>query len=144
MMKKGFFDKVFLPGGTMKPSDFRGTERMQFLSVMEEEYGYNRNALRSRLFYRGFDEWMIKGIDHIKDEFAVTNPDLADWREEKDKSYFELVKQEYGRLMNFSQFLRERGLLCYRTTMRRFEQDDWKPWERIGMQKILTDYCDRY
>lgn len=143
-MKKGFFDKVFATGVTLNSKDFLGTERQQFFQVMEDEYGYNKNALRNRLFYYGFEEWMLQGIDNLKDEYAKNHSDLAEWRDRKDCSYIDLVKQKYGRLSNFLQFLRERGLLCQRTTIRRFVDDDWKPWERLGMKKILTDYCDRY
>lgn len=143
MMKKGFFDKVFSPGGTIASKDFRGTDRLQFLLVMEEEYGYNRAALQNRLFYRGFDGWMLQGIDQIKDEYAKEHPELTEWREKKEP-FFELLKRCYGGCTSFWRFLRGKDMNSDKTIRRRFYHEDWKPWERIGMQKILADYCDRY
>lgn len=142
MMRKDFFDVVFSPNTPLPSNALLGVERSKFFAVMEEEQGLKTSALYNRLFNLGFDAWMLEGVDAVKDEFAVDYPELAAWRNSKS-SFYALVRRSNAQLAAFYAFMRKKGMMSLRTTMKRFKEDKWKPWEKRGMKVVLQEYCDR-
>lgn len=143
MKKKGFFDELFIPGQTISSKVLLGAERNRFFACMSGEYELNVSMLYNRMFVLGFSEWMLTGVDQIKDDFAKEYPALAEWRD-KDMSFLQLCEQENIPKSRFFAMLRKYGFRSVDSTRKRFSNETWKRWERIGMKKILTDYCDRY
>lgn len=141
MLKKGFFDAVFTHGGTLPTSKVKGVLRYTLGLFVEEQYQYKAPTFKNRLFHIGFDDWMLIGIDQLKDEFAREHPNLAEWRE-SDKSYMQLVREHRVPRMQFYNYLRRRGFKSHKVALRRFESEDWKRWEREGVKRMLADFCD--
>lgn len=140
MLKKGFFDAVFTHGGTMPTTAVRGVLRYTLALFVEEEYGYKGPTFKNRLFHLGFDEWMLIGIDRMKDEFAREHPELAEWRE-SDKSYMQLLREYKVPKMQFYNYLRRLGFKSHKVALRRFASEDWARWEREGVKAMLADFC---
>lgn len=142
MMKKDFFDAVFSPGGTLVSGEFVGGQRERFFAAMESQYDLNPRMLYNRIFKIGFEAWMLMGVDSVKDEFARLYSILEDWREEREQSFMELIEEKDIPKMAFYKFIKELGISSTRVIYRRFTDEDWKDWERIGIKQILTEYCD--
>ena len=139
MVKKGFFDKVFEPRGTLPSTSIRGSLREMLFAYAEQQYGLKYQMFNSRLFKIGFDAWQIMGVDAVKDEFAKWYPDLVEWREE-GKPFLKLI--EYYRVpkMEFYGYLSSVGFCSSKVARKRFLEEKWKPWERVGIKKLLLDF----
>lgn len=140
MLKKGFFDAVFTHGGVMSTAEVKGVLRNALSIFVEDEYGYKAPTFRNRLFHLGFDEWMLLGIDRIKDEFAREHPEIAEWRN-SELTFMQLLTVHRVPKMQFYARLRQLGFKSHKVAHRRFETDDWARWEREGVKAMLADFC---
>lgn len=140
MLKKGFFDAVFTPGGVMPTKQVLGALRNALVLYAEEEYGYKETTFKNRLFRLGFDAWQLMGIDRIKDEFASEHPEIAEWRS-SDKSYIELMTEHHLPKMKFYAYLRGLGIMSHKVAHRRFMVEDWARWEKEGVKAMLINFC---
>lgn len=141
MLKKGYFDAVFKPGGVIPTKKVMGALRDALVVFVTEEYGYKESTFKNRLFRLGFDAWQLMGVDRIKDEYAREHPELAEWRS-SDKSFFELMTDLHLPKMQFYAYLRGLGMMSHKVASRRFTNEDWARWEREGVKAMLTQFCN--
>lgn len=139
MVKKGFFDKVFEPRGTLPSTSIRGSLREMLFAFAEQEYGLRYQMFNRRLFKLGFDAWQINGIDCVKDEFAKWYPDLVEWRDE-GKPFLKLIEDYRVPKMEFYSYLSSIGFCSSKVARRRFLEENWKRWERVGIRKLLSEF----
>jgi hypothetical protein len=45
-----------------------------------------------------------------------------------------------GLITAFKNIMHEKGMMSDVTIIKRFNADDWKPYERCGVSKIISDY----
>ena len=102
-------------------------------------YGATSSMTYNRFFRDGFSAWEQKGINQILSEFCeehnLTIP--------SDKSLWDAMPDRAGLKEAIYQRMEELGMSRH-TTRKRFTQKDWKPWERIGINQIIQQYCNGY
>lgn len=139
MLKKGFFDRVFTPCTTLDSKTLLDTERSMLFAIMAQ-HGFNISTFRNRLFYIGFKQWMITGVDALKDGFAKLHPELEAWRKDK-RSFMALIEDLKIPKGEFYNYMCDAGMTSQITVKRRFKDEDWQNWEKRGIKSILTEYC---
>lgn len=142
MIKKGFFDKVFEPRGTIPSTSLRGSLREMLFAYIEQECEMKTSTFMNRLFVIGFDMWQIVGIEAVKDGFAKQYPKLAEWRDE-GKPFLKLVEDHGVSKMAFYGYLSSLGFCSSKVAKRRFENEKWKAWELQGIKKLLGEFEKR-
>lgn len=142
MIKKGFFDQVFEPHGTIPSTSLRGSLREMLFAYIEQECEMKTSTLMNRLFVIGFEAWQILGIEEVKDGFARQYPELAEWRDE-DMSFLKLVEDCCIPKMTFYEYLYSLGFCSSKVAKRRFEEEKWKVWELKGIKKLLYEFEKR-
>lgn len=51
---------------------------------------------------------------------------------------------DIGYRKKFGEFLYAKGMKSYHTVMKRFEADDWREWEKIGIREVTKQLFDKY
>lgn len=152
-MTKKNFEKI-LKNDILNVSDLTVEEKKALYARMEE-LGMSQSTAYLRFFSKGFDRWEIEGITHTKNEFLLTEtPETMKEGERKGDVGYEYVlslniADEPGAFYKFCQervlcnklvdFMFTRGM-SQGTTRARFREDNWKPWEVMGIKAILEEF----
>ena len=126
--------KVMTPKGIFLSSDLTIDEKKVLYGLMQM-YGAGQALAYDRFFKEGFDEWELQGIDAIVQDFCRENGITY----QSDKSLFEMIDGQVGLKEPLYQKMEPMGM-CRNTVRKRFTQNDWKPWERMGIKKIMDEY----
>ena len=139
--------------GVLEATDLTADEKKVLYAVMTK-YGMPQSSCYRRFFEKGFDRWEIDGVSKIEDEFLLTVPCNTDSENEgeegsrgygyvlsimpdySDDKFYQLVTQlKIG--ISLIDFMAQRGMTSQMTVRTRFKANDWKPWEKVGIARIL-------
>lgn len=148
------FDKI-IGGRTLSPKDLTPDEKKDLYALFEA-HGMTRSTCYLRFFDKGFDEWEISGISNIIDIFLhtsscvswsdYTNKDgsqgyaavLALAHDNDDGRFYDIVTNlKIGNKL--VELMAKKGMKSQTTVRTRFKANDWKPWERKGIRRILEE-----
>lgn len=144
-------------------TDDMSVEDKKSLSMTLAKKGFTLSTFYLRFFQKGFSEWEIEGIDECKRQFLLlpnVAQQLLDFVDEDDpqmldgdKGYLYILAQSdepgvfysclkrvnAGMCNKFIAYMNERGMSAA-TVIKRFTTDNWKPWEKEGIRKLLNSY----
>ena len=137
MRKKTILEKILAPHGVLAQSDLTADEKKHLYAVLEG-MGMSMSTAYQRLFNKGFDEWELQGIDRIKRDFIAENnlPQL----ERVGEGFYSALPMMSGMKTELVNKLAQLGIEHRNTVDKRFDADDWKPWEHRGIRDILTEF----
>ncbi len=126
--------KILSPHVVLSPSDLTADEKKEIYALFEE-YEMPQSTAYIRLFTKGFDEWELQGINNIKADFCTENnlQDLAGVGE----GFYSSLPFMSGLKVKLVNFVALLGMEHRNTVNKRFDADDWKKWERIGIRSII-------
>lgn len=107
-------------------------ERTELRESMEQA-GAGWNMLYQRMTYRGFDAWELSGINRCMTDFwsMLQNPSTM-----PPLSSFWQTLIEQGHNIGFIKYMEAHGM-SRNTTIKRFSELNFKPWELQGVEHIL-------
>lgn len=132
-MRSEKFNNILNGNGIATSSDFSADEKRFMFSVMEK-YGMSVVTANYRFFRDGFSEWEMKGIRALIEEFVEDEGINIDFEDRIPSFYHSLPRKE-----TFKDFMEKQGM-CRKTAVVRFSQDNFKPWELIGVKQIIESY----
>lgn len=137
-MTKKSIVKITYPKGILAPADLTADEKRALYSLFAG-YELTEATAYNRLFVKGFDEWELRGINDIKREFCDRYA-LNNLRNTGEGFYSALTANAGLKtaLVNQMTIL---GMEHRITVARRFDADDWRPWERIGIRAIVNEFA---
>lgn len=81
------------------------------------------------------------GIDNCKKEFIEEN-NLQDQYEDTGENFYSSLPFMSGLKVKLVNKMAALGMEHRMTVARRFDADDWRPWERIGIRAILDEFFE--
>lgn len=137
-MNDEVFKKINEPKGHLISSDLSAEDKQALFALMHK-YGATNSMTYNRFFRDGFSQWELKGINEILSDFCEEhNLEIP-----SDKSLWNAMPNRAGLKESIYQRMEELGMSRH-TTRKRFTSKDWKPWERIGIHRIIQKYCKDY
>ena len=161
-MTKEKFHKILEEGTALDIYAF-SVEEKKAMQTFFINSGFSISTFYLRFFQKGFSEWEIVGIENCKNQFLAL-PDvslcLLDYVEtdvlgatlvdkgylytlaqcDKPNVFYSCLKKAQGGLcVRFSEFMTQKGMSSG-TTSKRFTDENWKTWERVGIQSLLEQY----
>lgn len=140
--KKETFENLLKCGVNSCIPELSLEERKVFYGVLE---GYGLKSMRAytRIFRTGagsgFDEWELRGVYGIVDDFTARYSMQPCPREEMYRFYTDMLD---GRKSEFWDFVRPMGMgknsCIYRMTNWNFQE-----WELVGIRNIIEELCGR-
>lgn len=107
---------------TPDPSPQRGGE---YLGISDSSLsGGEMELFHYRLFYP-----MPDGSEH-----SIDLNRKGDWW---------LMLGELKRRVEFGRWMQERGMKSLTTVTKRFSTDDWREFERVGVQQVVKSFCEK-
>lgn len=161
-MTKEIVEKITKSYTPLQTDDMSVEDKKSLYMTLAKK-GFTLATFYLRFFQKGFSEWEIEGIDECKRQFLllpdVSQPllEYADEHDsqmvEGDKGYLYILAQSNepgifysclkrvnaGMCNKFFAYMNERGMSAA-TVIKRFTTDNWKPWEKEGIRKLLTSY----
>ena len=161
-MSKEILKKLTKICTPLHTDDLTADDKKALCAVLEKK-GFTLATFYLRFFQKGFSEWEIEGIDECKRQFLLlpnVAQQLLDYVDEEnpqmvkgDKGYLYILAQSNepgifysclkrvnaGMCNKFFAYMNERGMSAA-TVIKRFTTDNWKPWEKEGIRKLLTSY----
>lgn len=159
-MTKEIVEKITKPYASLQIDDMTVDDK-RALYVALAKKGFKLSTFYLRFFQNGFSGWEIEGIDECKRQFLLL-PDvshsLLEYVDENapqmvdgDKGYLYVLahsnepgifysclkRVNAGMCNKFIAYMNERGM-SVATVIKRFKSENWKPWEREGIKKLLT------
>ena len=159
-MSKEIVKKITKLCTPLHTDDLTAEDKKALYAVLDKK-GFTRATFYLRFFQKGFSEWEIEGIDECKRQFLllpdVSQP-LLEYVDEHDSQmvdgdkgylyvlahsnepgifYSCLKRANAGMCNKFIAYMNERGMSAA-TVIKRFTTDNWKPWEKEGIRKLLT------
>lgn len=159
-MTKEIVEKITKPYASLQINDMTVDDK-RALYVALAKKGFTLATFYLRFFQNGFSGWEIEGIDECKRQFLLL-PDvshsLLEYVDENDPQmvdgdkgylyvlahsnepgifYSCLKRVNAGMCNKFIAYMNERGMSAA-TVIKRFKSENWKPWEREGIKKLLT------
>lgn len=163
-MTKNLIEKINHPNTFLDTEDLTADEKKRMFAFFEQK-GFTTSTFYLRFFRKGFSKWELLGIEKCKKQFLVL-PDVAEalleYMDEGDEQFtpndkgyyytlaqsdepgvfYSCLKKVKGLCNKFKDFMDERGM-CYSTVIMRFTFDnDWRPWEKEGIETILKQFID--
>ena len=132
-MTNQLIKKITLPKSHLKATDLTPEEKVKLYTMMSK-YGASMSFSYDRYFKEGFDAWEIEGIDNILRRFCEEHG-IAEV-----KTFDELPAGDGIRMALYEE-MNSKGM-CNAVTRRRFKANDWKPFERVGVQAIFTQFVE--
>lgn len=139
-----------------------GDEKKRLYGIMAD-YGAKGSFSYVRFFRDGFDLWELEGIDNIKRAFIAENVDvlfsayeenvvapvtdgarteiLMSYVSASPYNFYTLLGFVHGCKSRFCEIMREKGM-SMATFYRRFSEEDWRPYERVGIHKVWEDFVN--
>lgn len=157
-MTKTILKKITIPRNPLTSDEISADEK-KLLNNFFLKNGLTTSTFYLRFFQKGFFAWEIMGINKCKHTFLelpeVSNV-LKDYMpvgyegkygflyehaksEEPGCFYAALREAKSGLCSKFLDYMSELGM-CSGTAIRRFVEEDWKPWEVAGIEDMLNDY----
>lgn len=156
-MNKKNIEKISKVRTPLEVDDVPVNEKKSLMDFFAQ-VGMPSSTFYLRFFQKGFDMWEVLGIDECKRIF-LDQPDVAkallDYAgtgqmEENDKGYMYTLAQsdtpgmfyscikcvDCGLCTKFFAFMNEKGMSAT-TVIKRFQTDNWKTWEKNGINKSL-------
>lgn len=153
-MKMSVFDKILQTKSPLGVNDLSPDEKKALFALMVQ-YGASNGFAYDRFFQKGFQPWELDGIDAIKSDFLkahekeMMESEDADGTkgyafalslDNSDGGFWRAIGQVPGLITAFKNIMHEKGMMSDVTIIKRFNADDWKPYERCGVRKIISDY----
>ena len=141
------FDKISTPKGRLDAKDLTPEQKKQLYSIMMK-YGATEALAYNRFFDKGFDEWELRGINQCKDDFICEylnheqDATLRNTLNEIGQGFYSALPLMSGLRAKLLNLMAPLGMVHRATVAKRFDEDDWKPWERIGIRKIIEEICN--
>jgi len=157
-MTKENIEKITKNRSPLDISDISAEEKKVLMALLEKK-GFTTTTFYLRFFQKGFDAWEILGVNICKKKFLElpdTAKALLEFEEDgetESKGYlytlamsdepgiFYECLRKVGLCVQFLNFMLDYGM-SQTTTSKRFRQDEFKQWEREGIQNILEDYLN--
>ena len=137
-MTKKNMKKLLIPHSAINAAELTACEKKE-LYAMLDTYGMSQSTAHLRIFDKGLDEWELRGVDTIKREFCDKNA-LNHLRNTGVGFYSALTPTPGMKTALINQMV-VLGMEHRNTISRRFDTDDWKPWERRGIRDLITELC---
>lgn len=156
-MTKTIWKKI-LDGGILSATDLTPEEKKRLYALFEG-YGMPKSTCYNRFFDKGFCQWEIMGVSHIRDAFLVSEKSNTDDMPEgdegskgdgaalalssqyNDSKFYELVTNlKMGKRL--CDRMAELGMSSQMTVRTRFKANDWKPWELKGVKAIIDEFVE--
>ena len=161
-MTKEFVKKITKSHTPLQTDDMTVEDKKSLYAALEKK-GFTLATFYLRFFHKGFSEWEIEGIDECKRQFLLltdVSQSLLEYVDENDPQmvdgdkgylyvlahsnepgmfYSCLKRVNAGMCNKFIAYMNERGMSAA-TVIKRFTTDNWKPWEKEGIRKLLTSY----
>lgn len=137
MNKEQLLSKISVPQGHLEPTDLTPDEKKQLNDLMASN-GMSGSTAYVRFFDKGFDEWELRGIDQIKREFCDRYA-LNNLRN-TGEGFYSALAGNHGLKTALLNQMTIYGMEHRRTVEKRFDSDDWKPWERIGIRALISNF----
>lgn len=136
-MTNNNIEKILIPSNILSADDLSADEK-KYLYQLLGDYGMTQSTAYLRLFTKGFDEWELRGIDDVKHAFC-DRFSLNELRNTKEGFYSALGTNVglKSALINQMVIL---GMEHRNTISKRFDADDWRDWERIGLRNIIQKH----
>lgn len=157
-MTKNVWKKI-LDGGALSAIDLTPEEKKRLYALFEM-YDMPKSTCYNRFFDKGFCEWEIVGVSHIRNVFLererVNTDDMPEGEDgsrgygavlalspEYDSSkFYELVTNlKMGKRL--CDYMAELGMSSQMTVRTRFKANDWKPWELKGVKAIIDEFDEQ-
>lgn len=154
-MNNKILNKIFA-GRKLESSEIDVEEKKELYELMLK-YGMSKSTAYLRFFDKGFCKWEIIGIINLSNDFlnSITqNKVVGDSTEQihetsysiasfiKDfegNNFYELIsRMKVGTKLCDS--MAKYGMSSQMTVRTRFKENNWKPWELIGIKTIIEDY----
>lgn len=161
-MTKEKFHKILKERTALEINAF-SVEEKKAMQTFFMNFGFSISTYYLRFFQKGFSEWEFVGIENCKNQFLAL-PDvsqcLLDYVEtdvlgatlgdkgylytlaqcDKPNVFYSCLKKAQGGLcVKFSEFMTQKGMSSG-TTIKRFTDENWKTWERVGIKSLLEQY----
>ncbi len=145
-MTKEVFFKLHAPGGHLEAKDLTADEKKDLYALMVS-FGATAALAYNRFFDKGFDRWELQGINQCKADFVAEHVEDEELRKTlyaKDEGFYSALPFMSGLRMKLVEHMAARGMIHRKTVDQRFDADDWKEWERVGVDFIIDKFCDMY
>lgn len=153
-MNKNIWRKI-KDGRALSANDLSAEEKKILYAVMEN-YGMPQSSCYRRFFEKGFSRWELDGVSKIENEFLLSVPCNTNFNKEGEEGsrgygyvlsimpdydeskFYQLVTQlKIG--VSLIDFMAQRGMASQMTVRTRFRNNDWKPWEKAGIARIIDE-----
>lgn len=138
--KKEIFENLLECGVNSRIPELSPGERRMFYDVMEG-YGLKKMRAYTRIFRTGvgsgFDEWELRGVCGIIDDFTGRFSMPPCPREDMCRFYTDVLD---GRKAEFWEFVRPMGM-GKNSCIRRMTNWDFQEWELVGIRSIIEGLC---
>lgn len=145
-MQRDFLEKLD-GGGHLVSGDMSADEKKELYALMIK-YGATESTTYNRFFEKGFDEWELRGINRCKAEFISAHigddADLCEQLLETGAGFYEALPFMSGLRMKLVNFMSGLGMEHRTTIDKRFNADDWKEWERMGIRNIIKEFLQHH
>ena len=132
-MTNQLIKKITLPKSHLKATDLTPEEKIKLYSLMSK-YGASMSFSYDRFFKEGFDAWEIEGINNVLRRFCEEHHIAV-------VQTFDELPVGNGIRMALYEEMNRIGM-CKAVTKRRFTANNWKPFERVGIQQIFTEFLN--
>lgn len=153
-MKTSIFYKILQTKRPLGVNDLSPDEKKSLFALMVRN-GASAGFAYDRFFQKGFQVWELDGINTIKCGFLKDHEQelLESVDEDGTKGYayalslddskggfWRAIGQVPGLISEFKNIMHEKGMMSDVTIIKRFNADDWKQYELIGVRQIISDF----
>lgn len=144
-MERHIFSKLESPGGHLEAKDLTADEKRGLYALMGK-YGLPESTTYNRFFDKGFDPWELMGVNQCKADFVASIDDdaLRTVLYNTDGGFYRSLPEGSGYRVRLVSHMSERGMVHRATVEKRFDADDWKEWERLGVRAVIDEFCTLY
>lgn len=163
-MTKKILEKITRTRTFLDVADVTADEKKKMVFFLAKR-GFTISTFYLRFFQKGFEEWEIKGIKECKKQFLEL-PDVAEAllsyidKEDEDnlegnKGYYytlamsddagvfyDCIRKVSNLCTKFHTFMNDMGMSTG-TTIKRFKEENWKPWEVQGIRSVMEEYSQQ-
>lgn len=143
-MTKENLIKILNQHSCLKATDMSADDKKKLYSIMER-YGATQSTTYNRFFDKGFDLWELRGIDlckklFIRENVPADDKELSDHLFSVGSGFYTELPFMSGLKSNLVNYMASLGMEHRNTVCKRFDADDWKQWERVGILAIIEEF----